>query len=69
VRRRRKDDHRRQALQIAAWTEVDDSMVNPETGDGVRCIAHAANRSDLPVTKVIVYCAAPGCWTHAIERP
>jgi methyl coenzyme M reductase gamma subunit len=58
--RRRKDDRRKQALLIAAWTEVDDSMVNPETGDGVRCIAHAANRNDLPVTNVIVYRAAHG---------
>jgi hypothetical protein len=57
VLRRRKDDRRKQALLIAAWTDVDDTEMNEETGEGVRCFVREVNRSDLPVTNVIVRCA------------
>jgi hypothetical protein len=57
VSHRRKHDRRKQALLIGAWTEVDVSAVDVETGEGVKCFVHVANRSDLPVTDVVVVSA------------
>lgn len=49
-------EERRQAVLVGAWTEVDDSAFDPETGEGIVCRLHVANRSDLPVFNVQVTC-------------
>lgn len=57
LRSRRSDDEQAQAVLIGGWTVVDTSNVNPETGEGVSCTLHVANRSQLPVFDLVVTCA------------
>lgn len=55
--RRRRADERHQAVLVGAWTEVDRRAYDPETGEGIVCRLHVANRSQLPVFNMVVTCA------------
>lgn len=55
VRRQRKQAQRRQATLVAAWTSVEEGRPSPTSAEeSVQVVIHVANRSDLPVTNVIV---------------
>lgn len=54
VRRRRAADQRSQANLIGSWTILEEDKQNVSGAPIYQVILHVANRSDLPVTRVIV---------------
>lgn len=67
LRGQRLRERRAQAVLLGAWTEVtypDD----PDEYGGVRLRLHVANRSDLPVTDVVVRCAPSLAGNDPLER-